>query len=186
LLKCSEHFQHIGDDFIFHTSKQTYVPDLNCFQTLVIILVTELFANDRHDTRHYPLCEESSSPSTFINRRLRFFFNADNSPYLHNKKELSSTHCFSLIMQFSSSFLSILYVVSFFLDKFTSVSDPPIHQVIASTSSFVLGTPLDLNPTSVSVSPKFSTPRRLFTHFRSCLRGRHHQLRSTCFRQQAL
>ena len=53
------HFRHIEDDFIFHTSKQTYVPDLTCFRTLVIILVTELFANDRHDPRHYILFAKS-------------------------------------------------------------------------------------------------------------------------------
>ena len=78
-------FRHIEDDFIFHSSKQTYVPDLTCLQTLVTILVTDLFANTRHHRRHWPLCEHSSSPSTYINRRLGFLFNADNTPCLHNK-----------------------------------------------------------------------------------------------------
>ena len=79
---------HIEDDFIFfffHTSKQTYVPDLTSLRTLVIILVTDLFANARHDRRHWPLCEDSSS-SSFINRRLRHFFSADNTPCLRQKK----------------------------------------------------------------------------------------------------
>ena len=50
-------------------------------------------------------------------------------------------------MQFSSSLLSILSIVGFFLDDFPSLI--PIHQVIASTP-LVSGTPLDLIPTSVS------------------------------------
>ena len=82
--KCSEHFRHfrhIEDDFIFHTLKQMYVPDLTCFQTLVTILVTDLFANTRHH-RHWPFCEHSSSPSTYINRRQGLFFNADNTSCL--------------------------------------------------------------------------------------------------------
>ena len=33
---------------MFHASKQTYVPDLASVATLVIILVTDLFANARH------------------------------------------------------------------------------------------------------------------------------------------
>ena len=34
--------------FIFHTSKQMYVPDLTSLRTLVIVVVTILFANTRH------------------------------------------------------------------------------------------------------------------------------------------
>ena len=70
----------------------------------------------------------------------------------HKKKHFLPILSFSLFMKFSSSLLSILSLVSYLLDNFSSVSDPPICQAIASTSSFVSGTPLDINPTSVSVS----------------------------------
>ena len=77
---CMRAFRHIEDDFIFHKSKQTYVPDLTCLQTLVTILVTEVFANTRHHRRHWLLCEYSSSPSTYINRRLGFYFKCRQHP----------------------------------------------------------------------------------------------------------
>ena len=90
------------------------------------LLVTDLFANTRHYSRHWPFCEHSSSPSSYINRRLGLFFNADNTPCPHNKKHFHQLYSSSSMMQFSGSLLSILSVVSYFLDKFTSVSDPPI------------------------------------------------------------
>ena len=90
------------------------------------LLVTDLFANTRHYSRHWPFCEHSSSPSSYINRRLGLFFNADNTPCPHNKKHFHQLYSSSSMMQFSGSLLSILSVVSYFPDKFTSVSDPPI------------------------------------------------------------
>ena len=73
---CMRAFRHIEDDFIFYTSKQTYVPDLTCLQTLVTILVTDT----RHHPRHWLLCEYSSSPSTYINRRLGLLFRCRQHP----------------------------------------------------------------------------------------------------------
>ena len=107
---------------------------------------SNLFANTPHHPRHWPVCqnssssssltywqhssspppptscEHSSSPSSFINRRLRLFSNADNTPYLrlHNKK-----HFYQLIAVRSSCSSPAVYC-PFYLLWVTSWINLPV------------------------------------------------------------